>query len=74
VINQIFEQRGVQDRGDLEFLAGNRRSYDSKNSRTDDRADTQRCKRPRPERLLEPLLGILRVGNQSVYAFDTEKL
>ena len=42
MVNQVFQQRGIEDGRGLKFLASNRRADDGKDSRTDDRADAKR--------------------------------
>ena len=50
----------------IELLAGNRRADDREDARANHGADAQRGQRPRPERLLEPVLGLFRVADQLV--------
>ena len=40
----------------------------------DDRADAQRGQRPRAQRLFQPMLGLLRVGDQLVDGLAAEQL
>jgi len=74
MVDEIFEQGRVEDGLELEFLAGNGRANDGEDAGADDRADAERGQTQRPERLLEALLGVLRVGDQFVDALGTEKL
>ena len=51
------DQRRIHHAGCVEFLAGHGRADDGEDARADDRADAERGQRPRPEGLLEPVLG-----------------
>jgi hypothetical protein len=55
-MNQIIENRRVQDRRRIELLARNRRPDNGKNTGANDGANTERSQRPGPERLLEAVL------------------
>ena len=52
MVNQIVEQRSVEDRRGIEFLSGNGRADDGKDSRADYGADAERGQRPRSQSLL----------------------
>jgi hypothetical protein len=55
-MDEVLEQRGVDDGAELEFLAGDGRSDDGEDAGTDDGADAERSQRPGPERLFEAML------------------
>ena len=56
------------------MLARGRGAGESKNSRSDDRADAQRRQRPRSQRLLQPVFWPLGVRYQLVNGLLGEKL
>jgi hypothetical protein len=67
-VNKVHDQ--IQHlgfvKGRIAVLSCGCRSGKGKNSRADDGADAQRRQRPRAQRLSQPLLGLLRVGDQLV--------
>jgi len=71
---QIIQNGSIQDRRGIELLARYRRSNDGKDARTNDRANTQRGKRPRPQRFLQAMLGRFRIADELVYGFSGENL
>ena len=73
-IKDHIEDLRVQNRWHFKVLAGGRRSGKHKNAGADDRANSKRCQRPRPERLLEPMLGTIGVRDQLVDGFTAEQL
>src|SRR5215469_16802743 len=74
MMNQIFEQGGVQDRLHLQLLPRNRRSDHRENSGPDYRPDAERGQAQPAQRFLQPLLGVLRVSDQLVDALAAENL
>ena len=62
VVHEVVEQRGVEDGGGVELLAGDGGADDGEDARADDGADAERGKRHGPERLLQACLGILRLA------------
>ena len=71
--NQI-EQRGLDDRGHRDRLAGGGRAGQNEDARPDYGADTQSDQAPGAEHTLQTMLGILRLLDQPVDAFRAEKL
>ncbi len=69
VMNQIVEQRCVEDRGSVELLSGNSGADDREDSGSDHRANTQCGQRPWSQRLLEPILRVLGIRDQFVDGF-----
>ena len=69
VVNEVIENRGVENGGGIELLARNGGADDGKNARADDGSDAERGKRHGPERFLETRLGVLRVGDELVDRF-----
>jgi hypothetical protein len=49
----------VPDRGNLKILSSRGRPGQNENPRADDRPDSERCERPRPEGLLQPVFRLL---------------
>ena len=68
------ERLRVQNRWRLEIFSRRRRPRQHENSRADNRADAQRCQRPRPQRLAQPVRRIVRFRNQLVDRFAAERL
>jgi hypothetical protein len=64
----------VPDGFDRKVFAGRSRAGQHEDSAADDRADTERGQRPRAERFLEPVLGLLGVGDQLVNGLLGEEL
>ena len=58
VRNQVHDLR-VQDGGNLKVLARSRCAGEHEDAGADDGANAERGQRPRPERLFEPVLGLL---------------
>jgi hypothetical protein len=73
-MHDVIGQRRVQDGRGVELLAGDGGADNGENAGADDRSDTQRGERPRAERLLEPMLGLLRFGDQLVDGLTGEQL
>ena len=74
VMNDVVEQRRVEDGRGIELLPGNGGADDGEDAGADDRADAQRGERPGAERLLEAMLGLLRFGDQLVDGLAAEEL
>ena len=74
VVNQVIEQRRVQDRGCIKFFARDRSSDHGENTRTNDRPDAQRGERPGAKRFLQTVLGEFRVADQLIDRFSCEQL
>ena len=73
-IHDQVERLRVQDRRRLEVFSRRRRSREHKNSRANNRADAQRRQRPRPQRLTEPVLWMVRFRDQLIDRLATESL
>ena len=73
-IHDHVERLRMQEGRRLEIFSRRRRSRKNENSRTDDGADAERRQRPRPQRLTEPVLRVLRLRDQFVDGLATEKL
>src|ERR1700761_9017002 len=73
-MDQIIEHRSIQDRRSVELLARNRRAYDREDARANDRANTQRGKRHRPQCLLEAMLRRFRIADELVDRLSGEDL
>ena len=58
----------------IAMLSRGSRAGKSKNARSNDSADPQRGKRPRPQRFLEPMRRVFRVRNQLVNGLLGEEL
>jgi len=56
------------------MLASSRGPSKNENARADDRADAERGKRPRPQRLAETMLGLVRLSNQFVDGLAAQEL
>jgi hypothetical protein len=74
VVNDKVGERCVEDAGGIELLAGDGRADDRENARSDDCADAESGKRPRPEGLFEGVLGFFRVANQLIDGFAGKQL
>src|ERR1700678_2873328 len=74
MVNQVIQQRGVQNRGGIKLFACDGRADHGKDSRTDHRTDAERGKRPGSEGFLQTVLGKLRVADQLVDRFGREQL
>src|SRR6185437_1798624 len=74
VMDQELQQRRVQDGGGVELLARNRGADDGEDARADHRANAERGEAPGSERLLQPVLRLLGIGNQLVNGFGAPKL
>ena len=66
VQDEVVEQRRVLDGRRVEVLPRHGRADDREDARADDRADAQRGQRPRPQRLLQRVLGLFRIADQLV--------
>ena len=73
MINQIFQQGGVQDGFYLEFLTGDRRADDRENSRSDHGADTERSEAHPAKRLFQSNFGVLGIRKQLVDTLTAEQ-
>ena len=73
VLHQI-KHLSVPNGGKLKMFTRCRRSREYEDSRTNNRADAQRRKRDRAQRLLQARLGVLRIGDQLVDGFLGEEL
>ena len=74
MLNQVIEQRSVEDGRGIEFLAGDGSPDDGEDAGTDDSANSQCCQGKRAERFFENAVGIFGIGNQLVYGFAGEQL
>ena len=66
VRDDVVRQRRIQHASRVELLSRDRRPNDREDARANHRANAQRGKRPRPERLFQRMLGFLRVADQLV--------
>ena len=73
-VDEKIEDLSVQDRGNFEMLASSRGPGKNEYPRTDDRADTKRRQRPRPQRLAQAMLGLVRLSNQFVDGLAAQEL
>ncbi len=73
-VDDQVEHLRVQDGGNFEVLAGGGRAGEHEDAAADDGADAERGQAPRAEGLLEPVLGLLGVGDQLVDGLAGEKL
>jgi hypothetical protein len=73
-MHDVVGQRRVENRGGVELLAGDGGPDDRKNAGADDRANAESGERPRPQRLLQPMLRILRFRDQLVDGLAREEL
>jgi len=73
-VHDVIEQRRVQDGRGVELLPGDSGADDGENARADNRSDAQRGERPRAEGFLQPMLGLLRFGDQLVNGLAGEQL
>jgi len=74
VVNDVVENRCIEDRRGIELFARNGGADDGENPRADDGSDAERGKRNRSERLLKTGLGVLRLGNEFVDGFAAKNL
>ena len=74
VRQQVMNQRRVADRGHGELLPRHGRADDGEYPRPDHRSDAQRGQRPRPQRLLQRVLRLLRFRDQLVDRLAGNKL
>jgi hypothetical protein len=74
VVHDVIGHRRIEDGRGVELLPGDGSANDSEDAGADDRADAQAGQRPRAERLFEPMLGLLRFGDQLVNGLTREKL
>ena len=73
-VNQKVEHLSVQDRGNFEMLASGRGPGKNEYPRPDDRTDAERSQRPRPKRLTETMLGLVRLSDELVNGFTAQEL
>src|ERR1700685_1783773 len=73
-VDDYVECLGMQERRSLKVFSGGGRSGEYKNARADNRADSQRRQRPRPQSFLQPLARSFRFGDQLVDRLAAEKL
>ncbi len=73
MVNQVFEERRVEDRGGFELLAGDRGADDSEDAGADDGADAERGKAEPAERLLELHFGVFGVGQKLIDTLTVEE-
>jgi hypothetical protein len=64
--DDVVGQRGVDEAGGIELLAGDGGADDGKDAGADDCADAKRGERPRAEGLLQPVFGFLRFPDQLI--------
>src|ERR1700684_2955225 len=74
MVNQIFEQRRIQDRTELKFLPSDSRTDDREDARTNHRTDSERRQAQPAQRFLELLVRIFRIRNQPIDILGAEKL
>jgi hypothetical protein len=74
MVDQVVEQRGVEDGRSVEFFAGDGSANNGEDSRSNDSADTECGQRPWPKRLLQTVLGEFRVADQLINRFGCEQL
>jgi hypothetical protein len=72
--DDVVGQRGVDEAGGIELLAGDGGADDGEDAGADDRPDAKRCQRPRAEGLFEPVLGFFRLPDQLIDRFAGEQL
>lgn len=65
---------GMPDGGDLEVFSRRRRAGQHKDAGANDGPDPQRGERPRPQRLCQPVVRMLRVRDQLVNGLLGKKL
>jgi hypothetical protein len=73
-IKDQIEDLRVQNGWHFKVLASSRGSGKHKNAGADDRANSERRQRPRPQRLLEPMFRTIGVRDQLVNGFTAEQL
>ncbi len=74
VMHDVVRKRAVQNGCGIEFLTGDGRPYDGEDAGANDRADAEPGERPRPQRLLQPVFRLLRLGDQLVNGLACEEL
>jgi hypothetical protein len=74
VAYEVVQHRSVEDGGSIELLAGNGGADDGKDAGSDDGSDAERGEGDGPESFAEPVLGLLRVGNELVDGFTRKGL
>ncbi len=72
--DDVVDERRVGDGGVGQLLAGDGGADDGEDARADDRADAERGERPRPEALLQRVLGFFRVADELVDRLAGEEL
>ena len=72
-MDQVFEQRSVEDGRGLEFLSGDGSADDGENAGANDSADAERSKAKPAERFLEAGFWIFRVGDKFVDTFAAKE-
>jgi hypothetical protein len=73
-MDDVVQDRGVEDRRGVELFAGDGRADDGKDAGADDRADAESGERPWAERLPQPVFGLFRLPNQFVDRLAGEQL
>ena len=73
-VHDQVEHLRVQDGRSLEVLSRRGRAGENEYARADDRADAERRQRPRPQRLFEPVPGLVGFRNQLVDGLAAEQL
>ena len=73
-IHNEIERLCVQNGRRLKIFSGGGRSRKHEDSRTNNRADAERCQRPRAECFTEPVFRILGLRNQFVDGLTTKGL
>jgi hypothetical protein len=74
VVNQVVENRCVEDRRSVELFARDRGADDGENPRTDDGADAERREGDWPEGFLKTCFGVLRLSDELVDGFTAKNL
>ena len=74
VMDQVVEQRRINNRRRVELLPGDSGPNDREDARTDNRPNAQRCQRPWPKRLLQPLFRQFGIADELVDRLAGKKL
>ena len=73
MVNQVLQQRRIQDGGSLEFLASDGRADNGEDTGSDDRADAQGGEADPAQRFFQAEFRVFTVRNQLVDVLATEK-
>jgi len=72
--DQVVGQRSIDYAGGVELFARDGRTDDGEDAGADDCADAEGGERPRPEGLLQGMLGFFRVADQLINGFAGKQL